>query len=172
MSHFESDSLAAQLRAEQARRSTRRIEVTQALLSAVELLAQSGRFADAKVNLIATQVYAALAGGQIIVVVYPHSTQFEQALIYTNFCRVETQVFPALVVGDEFPAQLSTAGVNGLHQIYQMLTHILSMLKGLDPREHEDVRSVARESGRFYRTYFASHPEEVPTAADREIMSY
>ena len=172
MTHSNRDSLSNQLRNEQARRLGHRVEITQALLSSVQFLADPVSFADLKINLIAAQAYAALTGGQILVVVCLEQTGFENILIYSEMCQVESETLPALVVGSDFRTRFETNRVNTLHQVYQMLGHVLGILKGLDPGRHEDTRSIARESGRFYRAYFATHPAQTPTVIDREIMNY
>ena len=171
MSHSQEHSLARELYRQEAERLETRVKTSTALLEAVRFLARP-EFPDIKINLLCLAAANALSNGEIIVTVYPDPELFAEAIVYSNLVQTPERAWPALVVSPDFAEQLACQGVNGYHQLYQMLTHVVTLLKGLDPREYQDSDILREESGRFYRAYFAARPRETPSPLDREIMTF
>ena len=174
MSHSQDHSFARESSESsglEAKQLEARVRISTTLLKAVRFLA-SPAFPDTKVNLLCQVAENALSNCEIIVTLHPDSELFKETIVYVNLVETLERTWPALVVSPDFTQQFTARGVNGYHQLYQMFTHAVLLLKGLDPREHQDDEILRAESGRFYRAYFAACPHETPTALDREIMTF
>ena len=171
MSHPKEPSLTQELYQEKLKRLEARARTSEVLLSAIHFLA-SPSFPDSKTNLLCTYAKNAVCNGRVVVIVCTDTESFTEAIIYSHLSEMAGQTFPTLVVSSEFPKQLAQQGVNGYHQLYQMLTHVVVLLQGLDPRQRQDLDVLRSESGRFYRAYFTAHPDQTPTPLDKEIMSF